>query len=133
MEKIAQKEWKPAGRLIDANKIIEFLDEPAAITSNPEINRASRIAHDLMRSILSKAPTVDAEPVKHGRCLIHATGKSNDPASYYCSVCHTISAFAADGLQPIPPKLFNRLIYHYCPHCGAKMDLEEQHDETLDF
>ena len=55
-------------------------------------------------------PTVDAAPVKHGRWI---ENEGFDGDYYYtCSVCHTPTE--------------NNM--RYCPECGAKMDLEEQHD-----
>ena len=49
---------------------------------------------------------LNAEPVCHGKWI--------DPASsecYRCSVCEEYVQ------QPMP-----KVLYHYCPWCGAKMD-----------
>lgn len=51
----------------------------------------------------------EAEHVKHGRWI--------DPASedcYRCSVCEEYTH------MEMP-----RLLYHYCPNCGAKMEVTE--------
>lgn len=59
---------------------------------------------------VADAPTIDAEPVKHGKWI--------DPAAedcYRCSVCEEYT------LMEMP-----RLLYHYCPHCGADMVEAEQ-------
>ena len=60
---------------------------------------------------ISKQPTIEAEPVKHGRwetTPILRTDPDGDwvALEYHCSLC-------------------NRLEYrkeNYCPNCGAKMD-----------
>ena len=50
------------------------------------------------------APTVDAEPVRHGRWI--------NLQSAECSECgHVFPAFM--------------LFQHYCPNCGAQMDKED--------
>ena len=60
----------------------------------------------LMLEELQNAPTVDAEPVKHG----HWEDCSN---GWMCSVC--FRDVSKD--------------YEYCPNCGAKMDGERKEDE----
>lgn len=55
--------------------------------------------------IVDEAPTIDAEPVRHGRWECYLS----DP---FCSECDE----------------FAETVTNYCPNCGAKMDLEEEHD-----
>lgn len=50
-----------------------------------------------------KMPTVDAEPVRHGRWEVV---DGAEPRRYGCSVCKKLS-WTEDN---------------YCPNCGAKMD-----------
>lgn len=57
------------------------------------------------KALLATAPTVKAEPTKHGRW------KGAGMGDYMCSLCNTI----VSG---------NR--YHYCPNCGARMDEVEE-------
>ena len=54
---------------------------------------------------IDEAPTIEAEPVRHGRWII-----SSDGYYPYCSECKE------------EPKGGN--MTKYCPHCGAKMDKE---------
>lgn len=80
----------------------------------------------ILQEEVDEIPTEDAAIVRHGRWIVWEPPeelKYRMTPSYVCSVCERNSAFLLDGLEPIPPQLFNRLIYHYCPHCGAKMDL----------
>ena len=63
------------------------------------------------KEYVDELPTIEAEPVKHGRWEEH-------PHSYgfkRCSVCHDCNIWGewADGKK-----------WGYCPDCGAKMDLE---------
>ncbi len=91
-------------RLIDADTI--FNGEPLLVSDK---------TLDTIRVIIEKinnAPTVDAEPVKHGRWL--KTGQSfvnpNKFRNYFCSECGTD---LDEHIRSTP---------NYCPHCGAKMD-----------
>lgn len=75
---------------------------------------------------LDNAPTVDAAPVKHGKWVMDEEPHDGDVR---CSVC----LIAIDQMHERNHKLLNALtggkwytFYHYCPRCGAKMDLEEQ-------
>lgn len=62
------------------------------------------------RSVVERFPTVDAAPVVHGWW----TMSSDRPDTIICSNCH--EAFDVWKVD------INR--YHFCPYCGAKMDLE---------
>lgn len=68
---------------------------------------------------IKNAPTVEAEPVKHGKwkgwrkSAFHRLDKFGEPiyrdARYYsCNLCYYRTVIKSN----------------YCPHCGAKMDLE---------
>ena len=61
---------------------------------------------------IDAAPTIDAEPVRHGR-WIHYDGNQ-----FRCSNCRQ--------LEYIPRPCWR--LKDYCPNCGAKMDLEVQDD-----
>lgn len=71
--------------------------------------------------IVKGAPT--ASLIVHGSWIVWKPPEDMKHMipSYYCSVCKKNAAFVTGDMEPIPPQLFNRLIYHYCPHCGAKM------------
>lgn len=61
---------------------------------------------------IDNAPTVDAVPVVHGRWIWNETGKPDWEQFYTCSNCGDIEYWES----------------HYCPNCGAKMDLEVDGD-----
>ena len=61
------------------------------------------------RIALATAPTIEAEPVKHGRWtkIVH----SNNHTTYYCSECGGIFNKGCADLGD----------YNYCPNCGCKV------------
>ena len=61
-------------------------------------------------TIKENAPTINAEPVRHGRWEYKASRASNGKLKWHCSVCGIIPLF--DGVA----------VLKYCHHCGAKMD-----------
>ena len=66
--------------------------------------------------VLDDAPTVDAEPVRHGKWIPSPTLDSRGFTDMFkCSECKRYSYYA------YPVKCLN---YKYCPYCGARMDLD---------
>ena len=63
--------------------------------------------NDAIDAIVKCAPTVDAVPVKHG----HWAGI--DDNVWECDVCGWIY----EDDEPY---------YNFCPHCGAKMEVEDE-------
>ena len=70
------------------------------------------VSVDAFIKFLKNRPTVDAEPIRHGRWIQIKTV----PSYHYCSRCR------------VPQKMEKSCnIYvhiHYCPYCGAKIDAE---------
>lgn len=90
-------------RLIDADKIFDG----KLLMVRAEAYDA---VHDVIEEI-NNAPTVDAEPVRHGHWCFEEF-----PDGYYhweCSECK--KWFKEDSMQ-IDEE------WKYCPNCGAKMD-----------
>lgn len=79
--------------------------------------------------VIDGAPTVDAQPVRHGRWIPvrssdafggdFVTWKAHgDPIAYhYCSKCKEQSRCDEFG---------DEILTKFCPDCGAKMDGEEE-------
>lgn len=65
------------------------------------------------KQIIYDAPTIDAEPVRHGHWIKMQFNNANFQCT--CSVC---------GGEAIHPQFqwYKENIYPYCPSCGAKME-----------
>lgn len=94
-------------RLIDADRALEIV-------------RDQRIAHpnayhltNYATLILQEAPTIEAEPVRHGRWIKHHNYFQGfyENTDYKCSVCGLEREWLGGA--------------NYCPNCGARMDLED--------
>ena len=62
---------------------------------------------------IKKAPTIEAEPVKHGRW--ERVPSNGIGGTARCSICGKA--------------IYGYHTMNYCPNCGANMDLEEQSNE----
>ena len=64
-------------------------------------------------------PIIDAVPVVHGRweTVLGVLTPGGDPL-LRCPICRSRESEHLCGIE-------YRIIWHYCPICGAKMDLEE--------
>lgn len=93
-------------RLIDADNLLEQIQWLEADTP---------VFHDVWEEICSQ-PTVDAEPVRHGRWDTKYLSEDED----WSGIEHTIGRCSVcRGKVDIAGK---RIPYLYCPFCGAKMD-----------
>ena len=85
-------------RLIDAEALKERIITPRAN------------GKDLITELIDSMPTIDAEPVKHGKWVFnHSDALEAMFAKPKCSECGFESA---DG-------------GNYCPNCGARMDEDD--------
>lgn len=98
-------------RLIDGDEAIEKVQdiEPIFIFKVTEVIATQRTSDVI--AMLENAPTIEAEPVKHGRWEWH-----NEDGWYYsCSVCGHNAYGNTDNIVSG--------LWAYCPRCGAKLDL----------
>lgn len=93
--------------LIDRNELLEY--QYHSSEWNDETQKFDLPVVDV--TVIKNAPTIKAETVKHGKWI-------KFPGVIECSICggwigkeHTFG-------------------YKYCPHCGAKMDLESEENEN---
>ena len=95
-------------RLIDAGKFQESAERWQRILSETYgKNDEYVVCIERVLELLEDAPTVDAEPVRHGHWIYTPT----EPLGYVCSECGKSSCG-----------------FTYCPNCGAKMDEEVKND-----
>lgn len=92
-------------RLIDGDALLESIRQSLAF-------RAGMPGAKRIFEIVEKSKPMDAEPVRHGRW---EKRKEDALIHWGCSVC---------GIGFLDDKGLEKL--HYCPHCGAKMDLPQQ-------
>lgn len=69
-------------------------------------------------------PCADVEPVRRGEWL-RTDDDWNSLVTIQCSAYGGEWCFEIDEDMPT-------LNYNYCPNCGAKMELEDENDETID-
>lgn len=98
VEAIERDAKKKHGRLIDADALFE----KGTILIPAKYYEGAQIVINAIRN----APTIDAEPTKRGRWVL------NERGVYQCE-CGFV------------PTMEEKIYYHYCPNCGAKMDESE--------
>ena len=95
-------------RLIDADELQSALKKMQKWVVVKDNYHNEGYSYDQVHFAIDNAPTVDAEPVRHGVW----TGKPiGGYSTVRCSVCG--HAF-----------FYNNGKWKYCPNCGAKMDKE---------
>lgn len=101
-------------RLIDADYLLKRLDKCYQLNG---IGLEPVMAMRDIKALISVMPEVDTVPVIHGCWEPVITGfeeiDNDGIPAFDCSVCNAMCHSK----------------YNYCPICGAKMDLEEQHDD----
>lgn len=94
-------------RLIDADAMDFEVCEDFAVPNDP--NHILKTLREMTKYVVGKAPTVEAEAVRHGRW--EEKDWWSRKRHYYgkmCSVCGGIAKYKSR--------------FKYCPHCGARMD-----------
>ena len=100
-------------------------------------NNADR---DIAQGLLSQAPSVDAEPIRHGHWIWCETWSDEYPEypcelideGWSCSVCGKyLMRYLQSNFPDIPEyaecTYGEPLMVERCPHCGTKMD---EYDDT---
>lgn len=92
--------------LIDADEAVKIIKryDDRGLT----LDEVTRITDGIAKEI-EAMPTVDAEPVKHGKWIETKNG-------FHCSNCK-----GKPGQHPTKRGAF---LSNFCPNCGAKMDGE---------
>lgn len=97
----------------------EYLEKAALVRilrAKAEIGRLSEysVCFDNVAKMIELLPAADVEEVKHGKWIEY-------PRAHYfkCSECKETVPYKKAVL------IRGKRKYKYCPHCGAKMDLED--------
>ena len=96
-------------RYIDADSLQAKLERKKACVANQRYTEGWNDCLMRVKSMVSKAPTIDTMPVVHGR-WIHLGGDE-----WCCSACGFV--ISTEGSWEKPTK-------KYCEDCGAKMEQE---------
>ena len=96
-------------RLIDANNLFNNL---ILVVSNS----ASLEVIEKIMDMIKEAPTIEAEPVRHG--------KWDDKRVAFYRKCSECGATVKNNLPDVFLDCDIRDL-HYCPNCGAKMEKED--------
>lgn len=94
-------------RLIDADELWDM-----ATKGIPDGGLLYRIPP----SLVDKCPTIEAEPVRHGRWIKQIPNHLGFSNYFVCSQCARVTRTRYKVMMCDDP---------YCKHCGAKMDLKE--------
>lgn len=103
-------------RLIDANALFDQIRLQANRSSLGE-TRTPEISGLEVISLIKEAPTIDAEPVRHGRWIVQKVDDIR--TKFYCSECER--CVWCGNFYFMKPTKYVSHVYPYC-HCGAKMD-----------
>lgn len=101
-------------RLIDADALEDVLvNHGFCYCGENEYNDGVADGFLLARDDVKEAPTIDAEPIRHGKWTITEVF---DFKNMTCSSCGWLYEYHA-GMEEE---------WNYCPHCGARMEGVEE-------
>lgn len=105
-------------RLIDADALMRRL----CVQCDVESHEATCDPDEcfVYNVIVYDAPTIDAEPVRHGR-WVDRYGDKYDNHLYECSECKGKALYRFE-VDELGKEIAVQDLSDYCPHCGAKMD-----------
>ena len=98
-------------RIIDADESLKRINNIFPRRIESDYQKGIAVGMAMAKVAINEQPTVDVEPVRHGRWIIKP-----DPYGFFdeipvCSECGCTTKM--------------RETYHYCPNCGAKMEVED--------
>jgi rubrerythrin len=96
-------------RLIDADVVIKHIEEYWEMVKRGKPSRGMTAVMQSIKTIVNSLPTIDAEPVRHGKWVESDEYDEFSGRLYRCSNCNTFVIGDMDN---------------YCPFCGARMDKE---------
>ena len=100
------------GRLIDADKLKQHYSWWGGLIGDDYVSELVE-QKKVFDTIIDVQPTVDAEPVRHGKWIHNKWSEMRH--DYDCSLCGC-------RITGVDPFSLSATAYYYCPECGAKMD-----------
>jgi hypothetical protein len=109
-------------RLIDANALLEMICKKCPeFDCNPDAT--DTVSGCLIYDVIASTPTIDAQPVMHGRWSECWRDPERNIISVICSACGDASLTYLPKrdltVDDVPNKICIQM--PYCPKCGAKM------------
>ena len=111
-------------RLINADALEQIITEKFQEHYG---NTVYQFIHDFFTFVIRqirKAPTVEAEPVKHGWWVDRHGGKYVNP-KYECSECRKEAPYRPK-IDDLHNWYYEQDLSDYCPNCGAKMRSDDE-------
>ena len=103
--------------LINEDKLDDYVFKSASERMDLSVEYMSGW-NDAIHHIKANAPTVDAEPVRHGKWIDE--GQYADFLPHHAWRCSECGEHVIEIDTPW---------YRYCPSCGSKMDAQEKDDD----
>lgn len=101
--------------LIESGDLLSRIDKCYQESAKTGLGLEPVMAIRDIKALISVVPEVEAVPVKHGQWIHFSQEEST--ISGKCSCCGWEAHYYEDDVADMP----------YCPSCGARMDLEDQH------
>lgn len=102
-------------RLIDADALKATIGKYEFNAPNEKYKQGGEcVLNFYMPKIIDDAPTIEAEPVRHGEWL-----DSGINGTVCCSLCMFTDFFAKQNRV---------MLFKYCPGCGARMDGDKNNE-----
>lgn len=95
---------------------LEKVKSSILVPADNEWDSGYNIAMAEMLEFIKQLPAVDVKPVKHGQWICEFYNDVFDVYQADCSACKRESTNKYDKVSES---------YEYCPHCGARMDGEQ--------
>lgn len=127
-------------RLIDTDKLLEKTECLFKDLNSTEDYMGIGYNHGVGDSIaiIKNAPTIEAEPVKHGRWEFEAKwqykncdGRGMERKEIFGTTKRTFNRLKCSKCKMVVV-IDDTIAYAYCPHCGAKMDTEGGETHEID-
>lgn len=117
-------------RMIDADELKENISKYEFTAPNERYKQGGEcVLNFYMPKIIDDAPTIDAEPVRHGH-IVKKKRVIGGVEHHKCPECsHTWQKDKRCQIDEWICSECGKVLAHnytnYCPHCGAKMDLKD--------